>query len=121
MREIKFRAKRIEDGKWVFGHYYEYDGNSLTEHYITDGERKWMVDPLTRGEFVGLNDKEKVEIYEGDLFKPDDLVKPHCLEVKYGDNGSFEPFGNSEYSNSPKYGEVIGNIYENKELLDNRD
>ena len=80
---------------------------------------------------TGLKDKNDVEIYWGDIVKEDEYTKQLYL-VKSGvfDNGqsySDNESGNGFYLHNKVYGvesmhgdieyEVIGNIYENKELL----
>lgn len=122
MREIKFRAwdgeklysPTLEDGK-VFRNGRAY------EDYIPSS------DPLMQ--YTGLKDKNGVEIYEGDILKPSmSGAKP--FEVKYkteavgvngghGENYSdlFSGFKITGYYGNPADCVVIGNIYENPELL----
>lgn len=72
-------------------------------------------------QFIGLLDKNEKEIYEGDLVRYWDYNVP--LEVIWCNDGcaSFKVkaigFGNLETINTDKGIEVIGNIYENPELL----
>ena len=72
MREIKFKAKRLDDNSWVFGYFYEENGNT----YIIENRQKetmlnrnltYQVAPDTVCQFTGLKDYENQDIYEGDI------------------------------------------------------
>lgn len=74
MREIKFKAKRLDDNSWVFGYFYEENGNT----YIIENRQKesklnrnltYQVDPSTVCQFTGLKDCEGKEIWEGDILE----------------------------------------------------
>ncbi len=116
-REIKFRGKRLDNGKWVFGDlmtkYPHHEGLTIVEHGCVYHE----VDPKTVGQYTGLKDKHGGEIYE------DDIVRP--LSEGYGDayfdEGQF--WINWSEGLQPLvdcYREltVVGNIHDNPELLE---
>ncbi len=94
----------------------------------------------TVGQYTGLHDKNGKPIYEGDIvvqdekatgFPPYDGTEPRVVQFKNGcwcfdagryDDGDWIRFGFWTYSNEGQNClhqlEVIGNIYENKELLE---
>lgn len=127
-REIKFRGKKI-DGKWIYGFlayiedkpaiiYGRLDWVDGTE--LRGDDWDW-VNPDTVCQYTGLKDRtDKCCIYEGDIVKWETCVADYrfgelITEVYYDEkSASFEPLG--EYC-FEKF-EVIGNIYDNPELLE---
>lgn len=72
MRQIKFKAKRLDGKGWVCGYFYEENGNT----YIIENRQKesmlnrnvtYPVEPTTVCQFTGLTDKNGTPIYEGDI------------------------------------------------------
>lgn len=72
IENIKFKAKRLDDNSWVFGYFYEENGNT----YIIENRQKesklnrnpaYQVDPSTVCQFTGLKDCEGKELFEHDL------------------------------------------------------
>jgi uncharacterized phage protein (TIGR01671 family) len=131
MREIKFRGKRIDKHEWVYGLLIECEyGSAITGKkslYHIDGA-EWnfdmvIIEPETIGQFTGLHDKNGKEIYEGDLIS-EDGSKPYEVVWQYHSvqwimqyTGEGKTYRHMAYDYAQQQYEVIGNIYENPELL----
>lgn len=140
-REIKFRGKMIPENEWIFGTILRIPappvcfGKSETDkYYIQFPDPRYMpdwnmpykmvqgeVNPDTIGQYTGLHDKNGKEIYEGDIvkikYRDEDIGK-----VIYEHNGFSidvtnmnKNYGRVSFVNN--FMEVIGNIYDNPELL----
>ncbi len=135
MREILFRGKRIENSEWVEGYFCAdaieqlYGCNTGMDGFIRrfDPEihksNMFEVDRETVGQFTGLTDRNGTKIFEGDVVKFkyfDDWIG----KIEYdSDSALFTVIfadGDDDYFGRVSCGdcEVIGNIYDNPELLE---
>lgn len=138
MREILFRAKRVDNGEWVEG--------SLIQCGITD--KKFIFNKNddanevileTVCQYTGLTDKNSKKIFEGDIIcskyanaKYSEFIETvvfhrgkFCVEYKISEHGrSYAPLADgiqriiTDKSVYMESCEVIGNIHDNPELLE---
>jgi len=120
MTPLKFRAWDSEN-KWMItqGEPDNEKLSSFAHHYL------WSDENIESGKTVimqstGLKDKNGKEIFEGDIL---DIKDPEKLEVKWGNGGFYAATkrltGFCKLLNAVELdcAEIIGNIYENPELL----
>ena len=72
IENIKFKAKRIDNGEWVKGdlvHSTSYVGISYPSDEVSDVPIVHRVDPATVCQFTGLKDCEGKEVWDHDLLQ----------------------------------------------------
>ena len=132
-REIKFRAWLKEEKKMVNVEIIDFSEKSiqyLEKNEIIDAYllRTKFLEDVELIQYTGLDDKNGIEIYEGDILKykfPYDRRLKHVSLVKFIETeasfGLKDIYGNEiplYRITANNYFEVIGNIYENKNLLE---
>nr|DAF09852.1 MAG TPA: YopX protein [Caudoviricetes sp.] len=134
MREILFKAKRIDNGEWVEGCLViDHSRSNLFEYRMQPVESGVLyappIYPETLCQFTGLYDKNDKRIWENDIVNTDSNVR---AQIKFGlysnsfstwkrNQGFYMDFMNKEYYRSDlgywaKKTVVIGNIFDNPEL-----
>ena len=143
-REILFRGKDVNTDEWVYGsclfgvnyfgenEVYIYpktvtiDSRGCTENYAG-----LLVDSETVGQWTGLVDKNGNGVFEGDILSIEGSKEKYdvCMEVVFKDfqwkcivrnRKSFMSYFHRLENNPDKY-EIIGNIWDNPELLKERE
>ena len=140
MRQIKFRAWDNLNKKWLLGYEYKnLGGFSLTGECVLFGEwgnvfdaflfnkdgKKWG--DLKIMQFIGLQDKNGKDIYEGDIISyPDKEIAEIYFRDEEAKIRSIEFGFNKDLYSRPMtkrasiFTEVIGNIYETPKLLNSK-
>lgn len=134
MREILFKAKRIDNEEWVEGCLViDHSRSNLFEYRMQPVESGVLyappIYPETLCQFTGLYDKNDKRIWENDIVNTDSNVR---AQIKFGlysnsfstwkrNQGFYMDFMNKEYYRSDlgywaKKTVVIGNIFDNPEL-----
>lgn len=133
MREIKFRAKRLDGLGWAYGYFIKtpitaefscdgqyFDSGGQGRYCIIQDGVAHEIDVTTLGQYTGLKDSKGVEIFKGDIVSLDEFVALTATvvgQVKYDEGCYFidrTSYPLNKWSDKIK---IIGNIYENPELL----
>ena len=124
-REILFKAKRLDNGKWETGYYFKAGEKHMMLCFFTNENglyhNMYQIDPKTLCQFTGLTDKNGKKIWENDIVRCgrnivvswDEHFASWCLTRKGWLYKHF--FGESQ---NPEDCEVVGNIFDNPDLLE---
>lgn len=127
-REIQFRGKRELGKEWVYGDLLRFKWDTYI--WTSDALEPWnarLVDPDTVGWYTGLTDKNGTRIFEGDVLRYVGGDKEVLCVIQWADGsagfwmkerktGAFGPM--DRWESCRERWEVIGNIWDNPELLE---
>lgn len=130
MREIVFRGKRVDNGEWIEGGYFDGSRFPMIVPHIrlTDFINKYTtfdgheVVRETVGQSTGLKDKNGTTIFEDDIVRYGDSLHKVVFENRSGtayfgiviDSMETWSFG---YSVPADQMEIVGNIHDNPKLI----
>ena len=136
MREILFRGKRTDTGEWVIGQLARYNSRLDVANMVDEHEMLVPVHTKTVGQFTELSDRNGTKVFDGDILKFTDLNAEYewIGRVEFGNPNEEYSWGfqlvfiKGEKPNTDillwfdmeetgAFSEVIGNIYDNTELL----
>lgn len=125
MREILFRGKDADSGLWCYGDLsFSRDRKPHIRFWAHNGYLVREVMPETVGQFTGFVDKNKKRIFEDDIlastYEEENAV--HELVLWYN-NGWHIRWKQAEpdviwQQDMDRYSEIVGNIWDNPELLE---
>lgn len=129
IREILFKAKRIDNGEWVEGYLMKYSLLHEVSTYILPigsvCDAHTEVNPETVCQYTGLTDKNGKKIWENDIVlidsNPIDEEDGYFTVEWYSEEAMFKMSGTGLTTDFDTfYGfecEVVGNTFDNPELL----
>lgn len=127
MREIEFRI-RYRDNTWYYGMPLTRIKNDSVGFQSFDGSYyDLFADAITLGQYTGRTDKNGTKIFEGDIVKGNFPYAEKCVVVWDNKRCGFylKPITHWGKASTDKYYklnscvlEIIGNIYDNTELLE---
>jgi uncharacterized phage protein (TIGR01671 family) len=138
MHKIRFRGKAVDTGKWVYGDLLQANTESVQKmaFIFNDIGFNQRIIIATIGQYIGLQDINNIEMYEGDIVKYNKYTRFVTEEpIESGEcqlsgkgiirfkDGEFYPrpvrydIDDYWYSWGMSNFEIIGNIYDNPEIV----
>ena len=130
MRQILFRGFNRKNNKWLYGYYLVNRGQYfICPEGIQNPLASWedfAVEEESVGQWTGVKDKDGKGIYEGDVIGGSN-GSINCREwtfkrvIRWDENRQEFNTPLWRHMDRTHYYNVIGNIYENKELLEDEE
>lgn len=131
MREILFKAKRIDNGEWVIGDLSHHKtGRVFIKPFHGSAMSSCEVDKSAICQYTGLTDKNGHKIFENDIVRIGGHISEvngiykiifdeinHCLALERSIYYRKSYFTFSDLNGFAEDCEVISNIFDNPELL----
>jgi uncharacterized phage protein (TIGR01671 family) len=113
VRDIEFRGKRKDNGKWVFGYLYKESPKAFILYDDQFWQRKFTVFSETVGQYTGLKDRNGVKIFEGDILRYPpkgkwDETSFVAFEVFWHDNNSCDGHIGWQFNRLHFHGNIAG-------------
>ena len=138
MREILFKAKRIDNGEWVEGALFDGEkyciiGSQINFSHYAENECKivgYKVDRNTICQCTGFSDEDGKKIFEGDIVgfidgtSTENGYSEQCCRGQVGWDEETASFQVTERLSAESYEvldrgcKVLGNIFDNPELME---
>nr|DAH29628.1 MAG TPA: YopX protein [Caudoviricetes sp.] len=119
-----FKAKRVDDGDWIVGGLVRYGFTGKEKYYIVPDYASDLyaieIDPTTICQYTGLKDKNGKLIWENDIVKINNSKANVLITFRDFEIICTIP-SEKYYKHRLEYDteyEVIGNIFDNPELLE---
>lgn len=133
-REILFKAKRLDNGKWETGYYFKAGEKHMMLCFFTNENglyhNMYEIDPKTLCQYTGLNDKNGKKIWENDIVTEDfgnfkGTVRFGEFEAQVLKNIGFciewkDIYYRQDLCYWAEKCEIIGNIFDNPDLLEEK-
>ena len=129
-----FKAKRTDNGEWVTGYLYRLSENNPPFIMLRKYGESYEVDEHTICQCTGLKDKNGNLIWENDiveigehedtvngLYKVIYCENAHCYALKRSVDFHYNFFTFSDLNGFETSSKVIGNIFDNPELLESEE
>ena len=133
-----FKAKRVDDGEWIVGYIARYGHTRKEKYYIIPSYASdlycFLIDKNTICQCTGLKDKNGNLIWENDiveigehedtvngLYKVIYCENAHCYALKRSVDFHYNFFTFSDLNGFETSSKVIGNIFDNPELLESEE